>query len=325
MQLRLSGSASAVRDVFAAVRHTDGVKSLFQLLLATVVPLLAACNGADLQAYGPQCRVERKAELPLAVARNFLLTPVKLEGRTEWMVVDTGAETSLLTPEAAEGLALDAGHTSDLLGVAGMVHSQNVMVRRFEIGGIAGINRSFGVGQIGMINAAETPVAGLLGTDVLSQFDVELDVPGRRMAFYMVSGCNGFVPWGGTASAIPVRFSNRGLTFLPLRIDDRPVRALLDTGARVSLMTRRVASNLGVTAWMLEADPERGGTGVGMNAIELRQHRFDSVALGPVTIRDMAINVADLRLPGVEMLLGADWIGPRRVWISYSDGAIFVR
>jgi predicted aspartyl protease len=313
-----------VADLMRAGGHAT-MQSLRHFLLATVVLLLAACNGAGLQAYGPQCRVDRKAELPLAVARNFLLTPVKLEGRPAWMVVDTGAETSLLTPEAAEGLALDTGHTSDLLGVAGMVHSQNVRVRRFEIGGISGINRSFGVGQIGMISAAQVPVAGLLGTDVLSQFDVELDVPGRRMALYSVSGCNGFVPWGGTASAIPVRFSERGLTFLPLRIDDRPVRALLDTGARVSLMTRRVASTLGVTAWMLDSDPERGGTGVGMNAIELRQHRFDRVELGPLTVRDMAINVAELRLPGVEMLLGADWIGPRQVWISYAQGTIFVR
>jgi predicted aspartyl protease len=121
-----------------------------------------------------------------------------------------------------------------------------------------------------------------------------------------------------------VRFSRQGLTFLPLTVDDRPVRALLDTGARASLMTRRVAAALGVTAPMLELDPERGGVGIGMASIELRQHRFDRVALGAITVRDMAVNVADMQLPGVDMLLGADWLGPRHVWISYSSGALFI-
>jgi predicted aspartyl protease len=296
-------------------------------LAAILAALLAGCSGRDLRGFGPDCRVERQADLPLTVARNFLLAPVTLDGHREWMVVDTGAETSLVTPETAlrRGLRADVGHSSDLLGVGGVVHSQNVTARLLEIGGVRAADQSLGVGAIGTIGAANMQVAGLLGADILSRYDVELNVPARRMALYTVTACTGFVPWGGDAAAVPVRFSPRGLTFLPLRIDDRPVRALLDTGARVSLMTRRVASALGVTGAMLEADPARGGSGIGLASIALRQHRFDRVALGALTVRDMAINVADLRLPGVEVLLGADWIGPRDVWISYSGGTVFIR
>ncbi len=302
------------------------MKSLRPLLAAAGLAVLTACSGSDLHRFGPACRVEQMADLPLATARNFLLAPVTLEGVASWMVIDTGAETSLITPEVAERLALapDPGRSSDLLGVAGLVHSRNVLIRGFEIGGVGARTLSVGVGEIGVFSP-NVPVAGLLGADVLSRFDVELNAPALRMGLYVVSGCTGFVPWRGSASAIPVRFGERGLTFLPLRIDDHPVRALLDTGARVSLMTRRLSASLGVTAAMLESDPARGGVGIGLTNLAMRQHRFDRVALGATTVRGMAIDVADLRLPGVEMLLGADWTASRDIWISYSGSTLFIR
>ena len=61
-----------------------------------------------------------------------------------------------------------------------------------------------------------------------------------------------------------------------------------------------------------------------MTDIDFSQHRFATVDVGAIPMRNMPINVADMRLPGVEMLLGADWIARPRIWISYGSGTVFV-
>ena len=44
-----------------------------------------------------------------------------------------------------------------------------------------------------------------------------------------------------------------------------------------------------------------------------------------ISLRAKDLNVAEVRLPGVAMLLGADFLGSREVWISYGTGRLFLR
>jgi predicted aspartyl protease len=300
-------------------------RSVFTFLFLSCLSL-SGCAGQRLAQYGPSCRVEKVAELPLTVQRNFLLAPVTVDGDDELFVVDTGAEATLLTPDAVArlGLQQDPKHSSILLGVAGAIRSANVIARKVSVGDIVQRDKSMGVGSIGLFGGTGRPVSGLLGTDLLSRYDVEIDGPGRRIGFYDVHDCTGYVPWEGRSVVLPATPTRRGLLFVPVAIDGRPVRALLDTGARASLVTRRVAYALGVDDRMLDADPHRTGQGVGNGGIDFRMHRFASVDIGNIPMRDMPLNVADMRLPGVEMLLGADWISTRRLWISYGAGVVFV-
>jgi predicted aspartyl protease len=297
-----------------------------RLLPLLLLCSLAACADPALSRFGAACRVRREADLAITPVRNFLLVPGAVEAQPVLFVVDTGAESTLLTPDAVERYDLppDPARRSILLGVGGLVRSQNATVHQLAIGSLIRTDQSVGVGAIGLIGEDAPDIAGLLGTDILSRYDVEIDVPARRITLYAVSGCDGFIPWDGAGAAVPVRFNPQGLAFLPLTVDGRPVRALLDSGARVSLMTRRIAASLGVTQAMLDADPVRGGVGVGLASIALRQHRFARVTVGPITLRDMPVNVADMQLPGVDMLLGADWLASRHIWLSYADSTLFI-
>ncbi len=289
---------------------------------------LAAC-AADPTLPGPLvrgCTLTRQADLPLHIVRNFLLTPVRLNGTPATLVVDTGAETSTLTPEAAAALHLpqDPRHGSVLLGIAGPVRSENVRLHRFVIGDIERLDQSLGVGQMPAFPGQRPAVAGLLGADVLSHYEVDIDVPNRHMTLYSAVGCDGFRPWP-QAMAVPLMRTRSGLSFVNAVVDGRSVRALLDTGARTSLIDRRVAGQLGITNAELARDPERRGLGIGMGGIEFRQHVFGELGLPSATVANFPANVAELRLPGVQMLLGADYLGQRRIWISYATGRLFLR
>ena len=101
-----------------------------------------------------------------------------------------------------------------------------------------------------------------------------------------------------------------------------PLRALIDTGASSSLITASGMFRLGVTPALLTPDPAGNGAGVGPARVPMHLHRFVELRVGPDVMRDPALWVASVRVvPIVDMLLGADWLQTRRVWLLVRDEA----
>jgi hypothetical protein len=84
---------------------------------------------------------------------------------------------------------------------------------------------------------------------------------------------------------------------------------------------------LGVTDEMLLRDRARIGQGVGEGRIVYYAHHFGELRVGDAVEHDWVMNVAELPPPldRFDMLLGADWLGTRRVWISNAERRLFVR
>jgi predicted aspartyl protease len=293
-------------------------------LLAGLAGCVAAPNGEQQAA----CPIEKRAELPLTVLRNFLLVPAALDGGKVLMVVDTGAEATTVTPETVRSLGLaQLGTGNRLLGVGGLVEGAGtVRLRQIQLGGEARGGLDLDVGAMPSFGSTAHPVAGLLGVDVLGGYDIELDLPHQIMTLYTVPPCPQFVPPGFTAAdGHDMQPAGGGLLFVSAHVEGRPVRALLDTGARSSLVTRRVAHVLGITDEALERDPLVAGRGIGSASLAFRRHRFDEIRVGEVAVRDMTVNVAALPIAGIDMLLGADWLTGRTVWISRAAGRFYQR
>jgi clan AA aspartic protease (TIGR02281 family) len=297
-----------------------------RLILFGLIGLAVWAAGA--QAMQPTaCLVERRAELPVTLLRNFLLVPVSLDGRKVLMVVDTGAEATTLTPEAATSLGL-ASAPSDtvVVGASGRLRAGSLRLRRMELGGIERRGVAVDVGAMPLLAIAGRKVAGLLGIDALGGYDIEIDLPHHLLRLYSAPPCPGFVPPGFRAGeGHALRRAGGGLITLSVRVDGQAVRALLDTGARSTLVTRRVAAGLGVTDDDLSRDPLVTGRGIGTGSVAFRRHRFDEVRVGDIAVRDMQVNVAALPFAGIDMLLGADWLAGRRVWISPAGGRLYQR
>jgi hypothetical protein len=57
----------------------------------------------------------------------------------------------------------------------------------------------------------------------------------------------------------------------------------------------------------------------------MRRHRFAELRVGSETTRDPTLWVAPVHVvPVVDMLLGADWLGARHVWLSFATRQMFV-
>lgn len=271
------------------------------------------------------CRITRNARIELTLARNFMLAPANLDGHPTQLLLDTGAAVSTITPQAATWLHLPRDpHRLLLEGIGGQVLSDVVRAPTLELGGIILRDRRLSVGPIVSLPDADPPLIGVLGADVLGGHDIDLDVPRRRLGLYTVENCPDFHPWP-QSSGLAVTRGSQGLLFTVVAIDGHAVRALIDTGARISVVSRRLAASIGVGKAALASDPLGNGRGFGAATMLLRRHRFARLQIGGLTVEQPVIAVTDHLFAGIDMLLGADVLGRRELWLSYPAARLYVR
>jgi hypothetical protein len=308
-------------------------RSLRMTGLLRLCGLLLFLLGGTAMAQAP-CRVAPLGTVPVDVTDGHILVSVLVNNVDATFILDTGADRTLMGEDVVRrlGLERDSWVASTVLGLGGYEQRPNALPRSLRLGTVMLRRRtltgdtSVTVGPLPVTAIAGRPIAGLLGRDFLSPFDLDLDLPGRRMTLYDVRGCGaGFLPWTVPYAAIPASTPIGAAMVVQVLIDGRPLRALLDTGASASLITSPGMYRLGLTQEMLARDPGGNGAGVGSNPVYMHHHRFGELRVGPVATRDPMLWVAPVHVvPIVDMLLGADWLLPRRVWVSFTSRQIFV-
>lgn len=296
--------------------------------LAVLFFLASGCTGAtSAVAVQPSCRLERIAALPVEMRQNFILVSAKLDGQPTTFMVDTGAEATLLTPAALArlGLATDPSHSTTIRGLAGSVRYPAAKVARFILDSAELRDRILPVAPLPTPVLNGRQIDGLLGVDILSAFDIDMNVPDREITLYTANHCSGgFVPWDVPYATVPVKRSQRGRLFLPVRVNGHQLSAFVDTGARITVMTTDAAARLGVSGQALNHDPGGSGRGIDLNSVIVHRHMFTEIGVGPELFRNRPIDVAGLDLDRGDMLLGADYFRARRVWLSYAANQLFI-
>jgi len=277
--------------------------------------------------------------LPLAGVRvdpigTTLLVAVAVNGIEGTFILDTGAGRTVVTPEAVArfGLALDEWTSTSMRGVGGIERRRNANPRSIALGGIALKRRSLAgdstlrVATLPQATAAGRRIDGLLGRDFLSAFDLMLDIKHRVLALYEVRDCMGrFLPWTGDYVAVPVENPTESALIVPVELDGVKLRALLDSGASSTMVAAPGMARLGLSIAHLAGDPSQNVTGMGPNAVTMWRHRFVHLRIGTDDFSAPVFLVAPIQLtPVADLLLGADWLMPRRVWISYATRQLFV-
>ncbi len=111
---------------------------------------------------------------------------------------------------------------------------------------------------------------------------------------------------------------------IPVELDGHKLTALLDTGAAVSEVARDVAAELGVTDEVLAGSPQVRLQGVGAAAPLAAFHIFNKIRIGDETFTNQQVVVSLRPGPNIDMVLGADFLANRRVWLSYARKRVFV-
>jgi predicted aspartyl protease len=307
----------------------DGMRQgrIRQALGVALALALAGCAAAP---EGGVCRMAQVSHLTLEPYDQHLLVGAQINGLPARLIFDTGAFTSTLTPAAVTRLRLDhsIGYLGRVAGIGGSSSAEIVSARTISLGGLHGRNFHFLAADIGFLTSPLGP-DGLLSTDLVSKFDIDLDFPDRQAVLYQ--------PIGDCTS--PSAFLQGPLYEVPLRPtgEDRRPRvkveiggksfvALIDTGAPRSTIFRRAAARLGLRIADLTADRHLTWRGVGPRPVRAVRHIFAPVTVGDLTVNNMPVDVLDqVSTDEVDMLLGADFQRRVHLWISYSSRTLIMQ
>lgn len=240
------------------------------------------------------------------------------------MVLDTGAQEHLLTPEAAADFALapDPARRSQLFGTGGSVIVENAVLPPLRVGNLVQPPRSVPVAPLPRLPATAPPVAGLLGAPLWAGYDLELDLPRGRVALHAVRDCpDGPRPFAPPYVLLPMRLGPEGQPVVTVSVNGVALDAVLDTGSRATLLTEGAATRVGLGLPLL-AGTTRGVDG---SAVPVRQYATRELRVGWEAVPGAVVSVARIDISGADMLLGTDYLGPRRVWVSYASKRVFIQ
>ena len=255
---------------------------------------------------------------------------ITINGRPTKLLLDTGSTRSLLTSEATRRLGMTVERLlddSDVLvgfaieGLGGRRHVDRAWPRTVKLGRAVLLGVPFSV--VWSRNTGWDPSAdGMLGMDILSRYDMDLDVGRSRLALYEPGAmCPPPISAGASAIRLTQDLASVGPRVVA-RIDGQAFEALIDTGAQRSSIVAQAAARL-VAHGMRGERFTVYGVGTGRTSAVLQE--FGALTVGGIVLpqRQLAV-IGGPGLGGLDMVIGEDVLSHTRVWLSGSRRSLIL-
>ena len=270
-------------------------------------------------------------DIPLRFEMDHVFAAPLLNGRPTNMILDTGAQGTTLTKEAAERLGLPLlalnGYAEGIGGLAGLY---GFVADTYQIGRLTG--RHFRLTASDMsISSPEVSVDGLLGVDFLAPYDLDLDLPEQKAVLYsVVDGCSApSTALDGSLYIVPFVHINPidARPRITVQIGGKKLIALVDSGSDDTAIFRNAARRLGLEISQLTADPHYLAQGVGPRTPSAARHVMETpISVGELTIQNMPVSIIDQRsTDDVDVLLGMDFLMRVHAWFSFSSHTLILQ
>jgi len=237
-------------------------------------------------------------------------------------VIDTAASDTTIMPKLrAEmpGLVAKAGG-APLDGAAGRTQVETAVVGQLQVAGHA-----FRTPELLLLPPGPTDrlgVDGILGADIIADFVVEMDMPGRgwRMTSKVEAGM-----LDGLSASAPFVLDDQRAPRLTIRINGVEMPAVLDTGARGTIVNWAGARAIGLTPdspGLIKASDIKGATNHATASVEAR---LTVLTIGEAKVDGPKVRIADLSVFKVlgfqpdqpAVILGIDMFADRRFVIDH--------
>lgn len=315
----------------------------YRLQCAAAVAAFAVF-ATDIQAQ--DCKpLGRYASVPLSTSSDFrrLYVPVEIAGKPMRMLLDTGASVTLINASTAKALGLET-HDSPIRVYSLTGDSSDKYVETsFKISAMSLPKFQFPVSKQ-FEDLDQSDVVGLLGANVLSHFDVSVDPVGKTLDLMSQDHCPDRVIYWPTKvlAKIPFKPAEDGSIIVEIKLDGKPVKAILDTGAWNSTLRIPTAEHLyNITP----GSPDAPVSGIlnGAENLTTYHHTFKTLDFDGVTVANPAIELIPDKLsrPFTEvptgshisvtdegvappMLIGMDILRHTRFYIAYKAHMLYV-
>jgi tetratricopeptide (TPR) repeat protein len=279
------------------------------------------------------------AELPVTMEGLRPVVQTKINGADARLVADSGAFFSMLSPAAAAEFKLPkraAPFGMYIQGFGGGTTTPQIAtVQAFTLANYTIPKVDFLIGG----NEPGAGTVGLLGQNLMRMADVEYDLGngilrliksencGKRSLAYWATASQPFaiVDMRTPTAASP---TPNGVAF----VNGVEVRVAFDTGSPTSVLSLSAAKRAGITPSSAGVRPAGVTHGLTHDAVNLWAAPVASFKVGDEEIRHTQVLIADLRIPGIDMLLGDDFFlshriyvanGQEKIYLTYNGGAVF--
>jgi predicted aspartyl protease len=287
------------------------------------------------------CKMLQIGEVDVTMNGTQPLVAASINRHSVQMILDTGSARSLIWNSTAKdlGLLLLRG-SGEFYGVGGSEQANNVVLDDFGFAG-AHVHKLtvFATGRGGPGDAT----AGLMGEDLLSSLDVEIDLSAGKLRLFKPKNCSGdeVVYWANAFFMVPMQNLHARSSWpeAEVSLGGHTVLALFDTGASFSGVSKAGLRASGVSPETPLSDAGRA-QGIGEQTVETTVAKFPQLTIGQETIQHVRLRIGDLfeedrvlstgsmiRQSVLEtkpdMILGADFFRAHRVLIARSQGKIY--
>lgn len=288
------------------------------------------------QAWAEECHLKDYGTLPIEMVGSRATTMVKINGTDTRFILDTGAFFNFMSKANAASLGLKlqpAPFGYRMGGVGGETNVQQAHVKEFGILGTTLNNVDFIVGGTDVGD-------GLLGANLLDFADLELDLAHGKVTLFKVEHCEktSLAYWVkdgkyNVADLEPAEMGFDRRSFLTVTINGVKVRAVLDSGAAATLLSRDAARRAGIDVKALGVKAGSSTFGVGAKPVRTWTVNIDTFSVGTETIQHSQMMVLDGNFGDkTEMLLGVDFLlahhlfianSKKKAYFTYNGGRVF--
>ena len=316
------------------------IRQLQKLLMTGVVALLALPASAG-------CQMKNRAEMPAAADRGLLLTEGLINGNSVRVLIDTGADVSLVWRPAIERLGLRLinapGRPKRLYGLGGESQEGSAVIDEFRVAAITMTNHRFAVA-----GDRDGGLDFILAEDLLSKTSIEFDLRHHAVRTMDLTGCavEQLPYWATTYSMADLVASPRDALAIRINVlvNGRSVLAQLDSGSSVSILSKSLADSLKAHSVSTIVPV----VGIGRGSLETWIADVQTFTVGDETIKNTQLLVAQMgkyrttlragsRIPveiagEPELLLGLDFLRSHHVLVdntlrkmvfTYEGGPVF--
>ena len=295
-------------------------------LASVLVCLLSAgCGAQGLERIVSSCGLGVGTTLAVQLRGQLPVVRVVINDRSADLIVDTGATTTVLNQAAASVLGLRpiAGPGLRYTTVQGAGRATRASIAKLRLASLT-------LSDVAVAVTPDTPEDGVLGLDVLSHYDLDVNLAQGQIVLHEGGLCPGqSPPWPPGVLELPAARLVRGgrgrepYLMVPVSLDGVASFGMLDSGAAAgSLVSVALAAQAGMRA-------EDGGAGaisvLGFGTrILLGQHQFGELLVGREQFLKPNLLVGGD--PGVifPVILGHDYFITHRIWFGFAADRIFV-
>jgi hypothetical protein len=259
-----------------------------------------------------------------------------VNGKPLPMMLDTGMYESRLLRSGADRLGLKLEPTGRYVyGVSGAAVTYRTYVDDFAVGATHTGKTVVPVLDLPM----EKRFDAIVGADYLLQTDMELSLADKFVQFFRASGCGDTILayWDSNAMEVPFigKEGNSNKPYVAVELNGVKLRAILDTGAPRTSITRHAAELAGVNVDGPGVHKAGKSSGIGDRLLDNWVADFRSFRIGDETINNPRLSIRDDAPQGegrVDVLLGIDFLrvhhvlfamSQNRLYMSYLGGPLF--